>query len=218
MNRTKDLDEILQIHSVFLNVSKGQVAKEAELVAAFGTNDVNQIILEILQKGQVQVGSEERGEHLKMFTREIASIVADKCVNPRSRTPYPVGIIEQAMTELHFSPNLTKTAKQQALEVIKQLEQGGILPIARAQMRLQLELPTSEADGMIKTIKPMLVSVEGESRDETITRLTCLINPGQYRALLEASSKAPWLGKLMIKVISLRDFVDSSPAPSQTPP
>uniref|UniRef100_A0A2K6MJD4 Ribosome maturation protein SDO1/SBDS N-terminal domain-containing protein n=1 Tax=Rhinopithecus bieti TaxID=61621 RepID=A0A2K6MJD4_RHIBE len=35
----KDLDEVPQTHSVFVNVSKGQVAKKEDLISAFGTDD-----------------------------------------------------------------------------------------------------------------------------------------------------------------------------------
>uniref|UniRef100_A0A8C4UFD6 Ribosome maturation protein SDO1/SBDS N-terminal domain-containing protein n=1 Tax=Falco tinnunculus TaxID=100819 RepID=A0A8C4UFD6_FALTI len=39
----KDLDEVLQTHTVFVNVSKGQVAKREDLVQAFGTDDQTEI-------------------------------------------------------------------------------------------------------------------------------------------------------------------------------
>ncbi|XP_061868260.1 ribosome maturation protein SBDS-like [Colius striatus] len=39
----KDLDEVLQTHTVFVNVSKGQVAKKEDLVRAFGTDDQTEI-------------------------------------------------------------------------------------------------------------------------------------------------------------------------------
>jgi ribosome maturation protein SDO1 len=41
------LDEVLQTDSVFMNVSKGQVAKREDLVRAFGTDDLTQICLEV---------------------------------------------------------------------------------------------------------------------------------------------------------------------------
>ena len=52
----KDLDEVLQTHTVFTNVSKGSVAKRADLKKAFGTENEEDIVLEILAKGQLQVG------------------------------------------------------------------------------------------------------------------------------------------------------------------
>lgn len=48
--RTKDLDEVLQIHSVFINVSKGQLAKKEDLISAFGTDKADQIIIEVRLK------------------------------------------------------------------------------------------------------------------------------------------------------------------------
>ena len=39
----KDLDEVLQTDKVFMNVSKGQVAKKEDLAKSFGTDDVTEI-------------------------------------------------------------------------------------------------------------------------------------------------------------------------------
>ncbi|KAF6357514.1 SBDS ribosome maturation factor [Rhinolophus ferrumequinum] len=45
----KDLDEVLQTHSVFVNVSKGQVAKKEDLISAFGTDDQTEICKQALE-------------------------------------------------------------------------------------------------------------------------------------------------------------------------
>jgi ribosome maturation protein SDO1 len=45
--REKDLDEVLQISNVFLNVSKGEVAKSNDLKKSFGTDDRNAIAREV---------------------------------------------------------------------------------------------------------------------------------------------------------------------------
>jgi ribosome maturation protein SDO1 len=44
---TKDLDEVLQIRSVFVNVSKGQLAKKEDLLEAFGTEKEEEIIMQV---------------------------------------------------------------------------------------------------------------------------------------------------------------------------
>jgi len=43
----KDIDEVLQTHTVFINVSKGQVAKKEDLVRAFGTENVTDVCLQV---------------------------------------------------------------------------------------------------------------------------------------------------------------------------
>ena len=100
--------------------------------------------------------------------RDIATIVSEKCVDPETNRPLTVGLIERAMKDLHFSVVSTKTAKQQALEVIKALQQQGKIPIARAKMRLKLTFP-SVSEENVKSItadlKPTIALLE---KQETI--------------------------------------------------
>lgn len=45
--REKDLSEVLQSETVYLNVSKAQLAKSTDLEKAFGTTDQSKICLEV---------------------------------------------------------------------------------------------------------------------------------------------------------------------------
>ena len=47
-----DLDDVLQSHSVFTNVSKGQTAKNEDLMKAFGMDDQTKICVEVSTKFQ----------------------------------------------------------------------------------------------------------------------------------------------------------------------
>lgn len=109
----KDLDEVVQIENVFLNVSKGQVAPQEDLQKAFGTTEREKITLEILKKGELQVGDKERHAELSNLWREVANSVASRCVDPSTKRPYTVGVIEKAMTEVHYSVKTGKSAKSQ---------------------------------------------------------------------------------------------------------
>lgn len=42
-----NLDDVLQISNVFVNVSKGEVAKHGDLKKAFGTVEVSEIVAEV---------------------------------------------------------------------------------------------------------------------------------------------------------------------------
>lgn len=96
----KDLDNVLQIPNVFLNVSKGQTAPHADLVKAFGKMKTDDIILEILNKGDIQVGEGERKAQLERINNEVISIVASKLVNPQTKRVYTPGMIEKALDML----------------------------------------------------------------------------------------------------------------------
>lgn len=95
-----DLDNVLQIPNVFLNVSKGQTAPHADLTKAFGKMKPDDIILEILNKGDIQVGEGERKAQLERINNEVISIVASKLVNPQTERVYTAGMIEKALDML----------------------------------------------------------------------------------------------------------------------
>lgn len=67
----KDLDNVLQIQSIFANVSKGQLASGSDLEVAFKGVAQDKVILivisslfKILEKGELQVGEKERNQVL----------------------------------------------------------------------------------------------------------------------------------------------------------
>lgn len=70
-------------------------------------------LLQILAKGELQVSDKERQTQLEQMFRDIATIVAEKCVNPETKRPYTVSLIERAMKDIHYSVKATKSTKQQ---------------------------------------------------------------------------------------------------------
>eukprot|EP00002_Diphylleia_rotans_P029937 TRINITY_DN6122_c0_g1_i1.p1 TRINITY_DN6122_c0_g1~~TRINITY_DN6122_c0_g1_i1.p1 ORF type:complete len:253 (+),score=68.37 TRINITY_DN6122_c0_g1_i1:54-812(+) len=178
----KDLDEVIQTQTVFTNVSKGVVANREELTKAFGTDDVPKICLMILEKGELQVSQKERQHQAEITLKDIATIVADKCINPQTNRPLTVTLVEKAMKDIHYSAHPTKSAKQQALEVIRQLRQSNTIPIARAQMRLRIVMPNKDGKRLKEKLLQEIASVESEDWGPQYV-LACLADPGKYRAI-----------------------------------
>jgi len=206
-NKTeKDIDEVLQTHSVFINVSKGQLAKSQDLVSAFGTEDTTEVCIKILAKGVLQVSEKERSKHLESMYRDIATIVSDMCVNPDTKRPYTVTVIERAMKEdIHYSVNPNRNAKQQALHVIKQLKEK--IPINRAEMRLRFFLAGKESKKVKEKLLPMIKSIEKEEFSSGL-ELVCLVDPGCYRQIDDLISKET-RGKGKVEVLNLKEVEES---------
>jgi ribosome maturation protein SDO1 len=131
------------------------------------------VLLQILAKGELQVSEKERDMMIDKTFRDVATIVSEKCVDPQTNRPLTVGLIERAMRDLHVSVLATKPAKQQALEVIKQLQQSGKIPIARAKMRLKLTMATSDYDKVRTELKDAIAAIEKEANVEQQTVLVC---------------------------------------------
>lgn len=132
----KDLDNVLQTTKVYNNVSKGVFAKEDDLLRAFGTKDEETVSRLILDTGELQVSEKERKNVFDVIFRDAVTVLVEKCVNPSTNRPYPPGMIERALKEIHFSVDPMRSAKQQALAAIPKLR--AVFPIKRAAMRFKL--------------------------------------------------------------------------------
>jgi len=162
---------------------------------------------QILAKGDLQVSERERQVATTNTFHEIAVIVADKCINTETKRPYPVTMIEKAMRDLHFSVKPNQSAKQQALEVIKQLREKEVIPIQRAQMRVRITAAPKDGKRIAEKLRPLMASTENEGFDPQF-ELVGLIDPGNFRAIDEVVS-AETKGRGAVEVLSLRESADA---------
>lgn len=59
-----NIDDVLQIANVFVNVSKGELAKSQDLQKAFGTTDTNDIVKEVRSASSLSDFDERFHPHL----------------------------------------------------------------------------------------------------------------------------------------------------------
>lgn len=199
-----DIDEVLQTHSIFVNVSKGEVAKNEDLKKVFGTDNQSEICLQILKKGELQVSEKERHAQLESMFRDIATTVSDKCVNPKTNRPYTVTLIEKAMKDLHFSVKPNKSTKQQALEVIKQLKETETIDIQRAMMRIRITVPGKDGKKVKDKLKKLAAKVEEEDFSPDL-EMVILVDPGCFREI-DDLVRADTKGRGQLELISLKDI------------
>ena len=126
------------------------LSKQSDLQYCFDTTDNKTIAEHILNKGEIQVSEQEREAFNENLIKDIATIVAEKTINSQTNKPYTVSLIQDAMKEIKFSVNQSKSAKVQALLVIRKLKD--CMPIVRANMKIRLSFTCSSFDA-IKGVK-----------------------------------------------------------------
>lgn len=159
---------------------------------------------QILAKGELQVSDKERHSQLEQMFRDIATIVAEKCVNPETKRPYTVNLIERAMKDIHYSVKANKSTKQQVSEkvcyaVIISIRCCGIrlrhanesqcrhlqalevikqlkesIQIQRAHMRLRFVLPAKDGKRLKEKLKTLIKVVESEDFDDQLEMVSVL--------------------------------------------
>lgn len=186
----KNLDDVLQIPQVFTNVSKGQVAATEDLKAAFNTTNIDEIVLEILKKGEIQLNEKERGIQNEKLHNEILNIISAKCINPKSKKRYPPTMIDKALKELKFNFVNARSAKSKALEAIKLLVEKQLIPIARAKMRVKVILSNKTYKSVKDEFQNSFVSgLESEEIDSDDAEIVFLVEPENYKPLVEHIKK-----------------------------
>ena len=118
--------------------------------------------------------------------RDIATLVAARCVNTQTGWPFTMQTIETAMKDtIHFAINPTRPAKQQALEVIERLKEH--MPIARARMHLKISAPKEE---MLTSQAVASVAGDGcEILSSTDSSVELLADPSKFRDLEKLARK-----------------------------
>jgi ribosome maturation protein SDO1 len=174
----KDIDNVLQTTQIYNNVSKGVFAKEEDLLKAFGSADEKVVARLILETGEVQVSDKERKNTFDNIFRDAVNVLVDKCVNPETNRPYPPGMIERALREVHFQVDPTKSAKQQALAALPRLQK--VFPIKRAEMRFRLTVPTLD---LASATQDMLANENATIEKQAECEIVCTADPSVYRSL-----------------------------------
>lgn len=168
---------------------------------AFGKDDQTEICKEILAKGELQVSEKERHANQESTFKEIATMCADKCVNPENNRPYPLTIIEKAMKDVHYSIKPNKNVKSQALDVIKLLKAH--MPIERAQMRVKIEVTNCKDKKLRFDEIPKLLKVkESETWDGANGSIIALVDPGNCKIIeaLHSSTR----GGVSVEILELK--------------
>lgn len=184
---------MLQIDKIFTDVSKGEVAKQKDLKNVFGAKlSEDEIIMEILNKGEFQQSDKEREGQFENLRLDIANIIVKMTENTKDGNQFPVSMILKAMEECHCKINPQKTAKPQAIGFINELKK--VLPIERTKMRLRITCGqgAEQAEELRKWFsdnhKDQHV-VHSEKPEDSAVVLEVSIEPALYRALSDLTKQ-----------------------------
>jgi ribosome maturation protein SDO1 len=134
-----DIREILQGETVFEDALRSKKAPTEHLEEAFGTTDELAVARTILEKGSLQLTTEQRREMVEKRRRQVIDIIVRNSINPKTGMPHPPTRIESAMDEAQVIIDSTRTAEEQARDVVKALQP--IIPIRMEIQQIAIKIP-----------------------------------------------------------------------------
>ena len=167
-----DLSDKLALDQVFKDAKKGDQVSEEHLEKTFHARDLIAIAREIIQKGEVQVTTEQRHQLQEAKRRQIVATIARNAMNPQTGAPHPPARIESAMAEVKYHVDPFRSVDAQVQEVLTKLRP--ILPIRFDVVRVKIKVPAQHFPRVIGELKGM-----GKISEES------WLSDGSWSAILE---------------------------------
>ena len=151
LGKKKDLSSILVSDEIYTDSSKGKKASTEKLLKAFKTDDATIIAEKILQKGDLNLTTDQRRKMIEQKRKQIVEFVAKTYVDPRSHLPHPPLRIEQAMKDAKVSVDPQKNVDEQVKDIVEKLR--SIIPLKSENLDLEIIIPAQYAAKSYSVLK-----------------------------------------------------------------
>jgi ribosome maturation protein SDO1 len=151
LGKKKDISAILVSEDIYSDSSKGTRASTEKLMKAFKTTDATAIATLILQKGDLNLTTDQRRKMVSEKRKQIVEFIAKSYVDPRSHLPHPPLRIEQAMEDARVSVDPFKNVDEQTKDIVEQLR--SIIPLKSENMLLEILVPAQYAAQSYSVLK-----------------------------------------------------------------
>lgn len=151
LGKRKDISTILVSEEIYSDSNKGTRASTEKLMKAFKTTDPATIATIILQKGDLNLTTDQRRKMVSEKRKQIVEFIAKTYVDPRSHIPHPPLRIEQAMDDAKVSVDPFRNTDDQIKDIVEQLR--SIIPLKSENMLLEILVPAQFAAQSYSVLK-----------------------------------------------------------------
>ncbi|HET6458144.1 MAG TPA: ribosome assembly factor SBDS [Nitrosopumilaceae archaeon] len=151
LGKKKDISSIMISEEIYSDSNKGTRASTEKLMKAFKTTDQTVIATIILQKGDLNLTTDQRRKMVSEKRKQIVEFIAKNFVDPRSHLPHPPLRIEQAMDDARVSVDPFKNVDEQTKDIVEQLR--SIIPLKSENMLLEILVPAQFAAQSYSVLK-----------------------------------------------------------------
>lgn len=151
LGKRKDVSSVLVSDEVYSDSSKGTRASTEKLLKAFKTQDTTTIMERILQKGELNLTTEQRRKMISEKRKQIVEFIAKTYVDPRSHLPHPPLRIEQALDDARVSIDPHKNTEEQTKDIVEKIRT--IIPLKSENLTLEITVPAQYAAQSYSVLK-----------------------------------------------------------------
>jgi ribosome maturation protein SDO1 len=177
LGKKKDISSVLVSDDIYTDSGKGTKPSTEKLLKAFKTDDTVEIAQIILQKGDLNLTTEQRRKMVEEKRRQLVEFISKTYVDPRTHLPHPPLRIEQAMKDARISIEPQKNIDEQVKDIVEKLR--SIIPLKSENLTLEITIPAQFASQSYAVLKSV-----GSLKNEEWQ------NNGSLKAILEIPAAA----------------------------
>ncbi|MGV7225609.1 MAG: ribosome assembly factor SBDS [Nitrosopumilus sp.] len=177
MGKKKDISAVLVSDEIYTDSGKGTRPSSEKLLKAFNTEDQTEIAQIILEKGDLNLTTDQRRKMVEDKKKQIVTFIAKTYVDPKTHLPHPPLRIEQAMKDGRVSVDPQKNVDEQVKDVVEKLR--SIIALKSESLQLEIVIPAQFASQSYAVLK----SVGSLKKEEWQ-------NNGSLKAILEIPAAA----------------------------
>jgi ribosome maturation protein SDO1 len=177
LGKKKEISAVLISDEIYTDSGKGTKPSTEKLLNTFKTEDLTEIAQIIMQKGDLNLTTDQRRKMIDDKRKQIVEFIAKTYVDPKTHLPHPPLRIEQAMKDARVSIEPQKNVEEQVKEIVEKLR--SIIALKSENLQLEIIIPAQFASQSYAVLK----SVGSLKKEEWQ-------NNGSLKAILEIPAGA----------------------------
>ena len=151
MGKKKDLSAVLVSDEIYTDSGKGTKPSTEKLLKAFKTEDLTEIAQIIMQKGDLNLTTDQRRKMIDDKRKQIIEFIVKTYVDPRTHLPHPPVRIENALKDGRVSIDPQKNVEEQVKEIVEKLR--SIIALKSENLNLEIIIPAQYASQSYAVLK-----------------------------------------------------------------
>lgn len=183
LGKRKDLSSVLVSDEIYADANKGSRISDDKLKKHFKSSDSNEIIKQILNKGELNLTTDQRRKMVDEKRKQIIQYINKNFIDPKTKLPHPIQRIENALDDIRVTIDPFKKSEDQVKSVVDSLRK--ILPLKTETSQLIIMIPGSYSSNSYSFVKNSGFLNSEEWLSDGSLRVTIEINTGMKGTFLE---------------------------------
>ena len=148
------IDDLLAMDEVFHDARDGERPTSEAIENTFATQDIVQITQIILERGTIQLTTNQRKVMVEKMRQQIIHHIHSQAVDPKTKSPHPKTRIELALDECRYSVDPFKRLEDQVKDAVDKLK--SLIPLSFESVTLAFKISGTTMGKVNQILRPYL--------------------------------------------------------------